>query len=136
MLKVSQVCTMILFLVWHFEVSASEMKIWIVPRMDTRNMTSVRYQRDFAFPSVKQENLPIFVSNMRKLWDKCFNNESHQQPTRPASISSTTPVRFLTHSSIKSGWSHLFASFYQLSKVFPSSLFLLLNSFFRLFQIF
>jgi hypothetical protein len=93
------------------------MKVWFVPQMDDRNVPFVRHKSEFAFSGVEQKDLPIFISNMKKLWDKCFNNESQQQPTRPPSIASSTPVRLLNHSTIKSGWSHVFSSFFQMCKV-------------------
>jgi hypothetical protein len=96
--------------------SAGEMKIWFVPQMDSRNILSVRHKSEFAFSGVEQKDLPVFILNMKKLWDRCFDNES-QQPTRPVSIASSTPVRFLNHTTIKSGWSHLFTSFFQMCKV-------------------
>lgn len=98
-------------------MTASEMKLWFVPQMDTRNVSFVRHKSEFAFSGVEEKDLPIFILNMKKLWERCFNNESQQQPTRPASVVSSTPVRFLNHTTIKSGWSHLFSSFYQMRKV-------------------
>ena len=103
-----------------FLVSVSEMKIWFVPQMDSRNVPFVRHKSEFAFSGVEQKDLPIFILSMKNLWDKCFNNDSQQQPTRPASVAPSTPFRFLNHSTIKSGWSHLFSSFYQMCKVWWS----------------
>lgn len=98
-------------------VSSSEFKLWHVPRLDSRNIRDVRHPRDFSFPGIKEKDLPLIVLNVKSLWSECFNNDNHQQPTRPISITSTSPVRFLNHSSIKSGWNHLFSTFFQIGKV-------------------
>ena len=101
-------------------VSSSETKLWIVPRLDNRNIESHRHEKDLSFPDALDENdLPQFVIHAKALWNKCFRNENQQQPTRPSSISSgtTNVVRFLGHSSIKSGWDHLKVTLYQMGKV-------------------
>jgi hypothetical protein len=95
------------------------MKLWIVPRIDNRQIESHRHAKDLAFPGLteKDKELPPFVAHAKLLWDKCYHNETQQQPSRPTTFTGTSGVRFLSHSSIKSGWDHLKAAFHQLGKV-------------------
>jgi hypothetical protein len=58
--------------------------------------------------------------NVKKLWNECFadnNGGDHQQPSRPLAVTSTCNARFLNHSSVKSGWSHIYSSLFQIGKV-------------------
>jgi hypothetical protein len=98
-------------------VSSSEVKLWIVPRIDSRQIDSHRHAKDLAFPDSTDKELPPFVAHAKLLWDKCYHNETQQQPTRPTTFTGTSGVRFLSHSSIKSGWDHLKAVFHQLGRV-------------------
>jgi hypothetical protein len=101
--------------------SSSEYKIWQVPRLDKRNINETRHSKDISFPGVKEEDLPLFVLNVKYLWSECFsdsNGGDHQQPSRPTTVTSTCNARFLNHSSIKSGWSHINSSLFQMGKVY------------------
>lgn len=101
----------------HFSATPSELKLWIVPRIDSRNLSSHRHAKETSFPSAPTKELPAFVGHAKSLWNKVFDNECMQQPTRPVSITGLGAVRFLSHSSIKSGWDHLKVAFYQMGKV-------------------
>ena len=108
-------------------VSTSEVKLWIVPRIDCRQIDSHRHAKDLAFPHLTDKELPPFVAHAKALWDKCYHNETQQQPSRPTTFTGTSGVRFLSHSSIKSGWDHLKAAFHQLGKVRDCNLLLLFH---------
>jgi hypothetical protein len=99
----------------HSSATSSELKLWIVPRIDSRTLSSHRHAKETSFASVL-EDLPAFVVHAKSLWNKVFHNDSLQQPTRPSSITGLGAVRFLSHSSVKSGWDHLKVAFYQMGK--------------------
>jgi hypothetical protein len=57
--------------------------------------------------------------HIKSLWDSCFKSSNQQQPTKPTlcTVQGNVSSRFLSHSSIKSGWEHLRQALYQISKV-------------------
>lgn len=132
-----------------FQVNATETKVWMVPRIDTRSLSHVRHPKDTSFPSCSDNNdcgcvivgdsstsssshLPAIVVHIKSLWDLCFKSSNQQQPTKPTlcMVQGNVSSRFLGHSSIKTGWEHLRQALYQISKVNISSfVFLLLLSF-------
>lgn len=95
-----------------FLVTATEGKAWVVPKHDARNMERHRHAREMTFP----DYTPTFLIHVKALWASSFENESRQQPTRPAGIESTGE-RNLCRTSINSGWEHLRATFHAMSKV-------------------
>jgi hypothetical protein len=90
-------------------VTATESKAWVVPKRDVRDMKTHRHEKVICFPKYT----PPFVKHVKLLWDASFENESRQQPTRPAMIESTGD-RSLSRISITTGWEHLKLLFMQL----------------------
>jgi hypothetical protein len=116
----------------------------MIPRIDTRSLDHVRHPKENSFPSCPTNNntddcacvvvgdssssvapshLPAIMVHIKSLWDSCFKSSNQQQPTKPTfcMVQGNVSSRFLSHSSIKSGWEHLKQVLYQISKVISSS---------------
>lgn len=117
-----------LFLHVNKLVSATEAKLWLVPRIDSRTMTTHRHAPETSFANFTADEMPAFMSHARALWQVAYRNPNQQQPTRPASILEQGPaVRFLGHSSVLSGLAHLQQTIHQLGKVWWSKFILLMQ---------
>ncbi|MGZ4849773.1 MAG: hypothetical protein ACXV2C_00105, partial [Candidatus Bathyarchaeia archaeon] len=122
------------------QVNATETKVWMVPRIDTRSLDHVRHPKENSFPSCPTNNtddcvciavgdnsssttisshFPAIVMHIKSLWDLCFKSSNQQQPMKPTlcMVQGNVSSRFLGHSSIKTGWEHLRQALYQISKV-------------------
>jgi hypothetical protein len=109
---------LIVYATLNIIVSATEAKIWIVPRIDSRNLMSHRHAPEKSFAHLTREEMPAFILHAKELWHVAFNNPNQQQPTRPIALTDNYPaIRFLGHSSILTGWGHFQQAIYQMGKV-------------------
>jgi hypothetical protein len=100
------------------QVTVTEMKLWMVPRIDSRVLSHIRHPKDNSFPN--SAVLPTIVRHIKTLWDLCFKSSNQQQPNKPSlcvAAPGNVNSRFLSHSSIMTGWEHLRQALYQISKV-------------------